>query len=106
MFTLQNVIEILFKFPEKERAETRELDKDAIGQRLKDDLLEQAGKLRREVADHYSGHDEAGIKRLRCKEHKSAITCLTVSADGQFLFSASKDCGIMKCKSSSNFREF
>lgn len=90
---------IVYKlFTEQERAEIRELDKDAIGQRLKDDLLEQAGKLRREVADHYTSHDESGIKKLRCKEHSSAITCLAVSSDGQFLYSASKDCGIMKCK--------
>ncbi|CAH0386950.1 unnamed protein product [Bemisia tabaci] len=33
---------------------------------------------------------------LKCKEHKLPITCLALSPDGKFLFSASKDCNIVK----------
>ncbi|KAF4524613.1 hypothetical protein B566_EDAN013864 [Ephemera danica] len=79
---------------EQERQEARELDHDAIGQRLKEDVLEQAGKLRRFVADQYVGNGE--MIKLPSKEHKTPITCLAISTDGQFLFSASKECSLIK----------
>jgi len=90
-------LKILF-FTEQERAESKDIDKDAIGKRIKEDLLEQAGKLRKQVADLYVGCDEENIKQLKCKEHNSAITALAVSQNGLFLYSASKDCSIVKCR--------
>jgi len=84
-------------FSEQERAESKDIDNEAIGKRLKEDLLEQAGKLRRQVADEYVEYDQANIKHMKCKEHNAAITSLAISQDGLFLFSASKDCSIVKC---------
>jgi hypothetical protein len=58
--------------------------------------LEQAGKLRRNVADQYVGYEE--MIKLPSKEHKTPITCLAISTDGQYMFSASKECSLIKCK--------
>jgi len=81
---------------ERERAEDAELDKSVIAHRLKEDLLEQTGKLRRAVADLYDTVDETQIRHIQCKDHKLPITCLAVSTDCQWLYSASKDCSIVK----------
>ncbi|CAB3368616.1 Hypothetical predicted protein [Cloeon dipterum] len=81
---------------EQDKAGSTDIDREAIGKRIKDDLLEQAGKLRKNIADLYVGYNEEGIKKLRCKEHNSAITALSLSQDGNFLYSASKDCSIVK----------
>lgn len=63
---------------------------------MKEDLLEQTGKLRRTVAELYESTDASQIKRLRCKDHKLPITCVVVSPDCQTLYSASKDSTIVK----------
>lgn len=81
---------------ELERAETEVVDKDAIAHRLKEDYLEQSGKLKKAIADSYMGFDGNGMQFLRCKEHKLAITCLIISSDNKFVYSSSKDCGIVK----------
>lgn len=81
---------------ERERAEREVIDKDAIAHRLKEDYLEQSGKLKKTVADNYVGFDSSGMQFLRCKEHKLAITCLVISSDNKFIYSGSKDCGIVK----------
>lgn len=87
---------IIWIFAERERAEDAELDKSVIAHRLKEDLLEQTGKLRRAVADLYDTVDETQIRHIQCKDHKLPITCLAVSTDCQWLYSASKDCSIVK----------
>lgn len=79
---------------EKKRLETEEVDKEVIAQRLKEDALEKAGKLRKNVADLYSHCGDFLV--LKCKEHSRSITCLVVSEDNQFLFSASDDLNIVK----------
>lgn len=81
---------------ERERRDNAEIDKSVIAHRLKEDLLEQSGKLRRTVADLYKPVDTSQIKHFRCKDHKQPITCLTLSNDSQWLFTASKDCTIVK----------
>jgi ribosomal RNA-processing protein 9 len=81
---------------ERQRTETEVTDKDVIANRLKEDYLEQSGKLKKTVADNYVGFDSDGMQLLRCKEHKLAITCLVISSDNKFVYSASKDCGIVK----------
>lgn len=80
-------------FSEKDRAEFEE---GAIAKRLKEEYLEEKGRLRKAVADTYTGHKEPCI--LRGKEHKGSVTCVCISNDGQFLFSGSKDGGLVKCK--------
>ncbi|KAK6621303.1 hypothetical protein RUM43_011609 [Polyplax serrata] len=79
---------------EQKRLETEDVDKDVITQRLKEDALEKAGKLRKNVADLYSCCGDYLV--LKCKEHSRSITCLAVSNDNQFLFSASDDFNIVK----------
>ncbi|XP_026286964.1 U3 small nucleolar RNA-interacting protein 2 [Frankliniella occidentalis] len=81
---------------ERERAELQEVDQSVIEGRLKHDLLEQSGRLHKNVADKFIGYDSENIKVLRCKEHNLPITCLAVSADNKFIYSASKDCVIVK----------
>ncbi|XP_034239703.1 U3 small nucleolar RNA-interacting protein 2 [Thrips palmi] len=81
---------------EKERAESKEIDRSVIESRLKHDLLEESGKIHKCVADNYIGYDEDNISILTCKDHKLPVTCLVISADNQYVYSASKDCVIVK----------
>jgi len=81
---------------EKERTEEAEVDKSVIAHRLKEDLLEQTGKLRRTVADSYENVDGSKIKHLKCKDHNLPVTCVVISPDCQTMYSASKDCTIVK----------
>ena len=62
--------------------------------RLKQDNLEEAGKLKKEVADTYLPVEARNIRFLKDKRHKSSLTCLVVH--GQHLFTASKDAGLLK----------
>ncbi len=86
----------IFSILERERRDDAEIDKSVIAHRLRDDLLEQSGKLRRTVADLYLPVDTDKIRNFQCKDHKLPITCLTISTDCQWLFTASKDCTIVK----------
>ncbi|KAL3852706.1 hypothetical protein ACJMK2_016324 [Sinanodonta woodiana] len=71
-----------------------ESHKDVISQRLKHDLLEQTGRLQKEVADNYVQPSDEDILILR--GHHLAITCLVISHDDRFIFTGSKDCSIIK----------
>lgn len=79
---------------EKQRAEDKELDEN-ITQRLKDDYLEQSGRLRRTLADAYIGYESDSIKYLK-NGHKSSVTCLCLSSDDKYIFSGSKDSSLVK----------
>jgi len=81
---------------ELRRTEDADVAKSLIAHRLKEDILEKAGKLCRTVADLYNSPDVTQIKHLRCKDHKRPITCVVVSPDCQTLYSSSKDCSIVK----------
>lgn len=85
-----------FLCTEREKREEADIDKSVIAHRLKEDILEHSGKLRRTVADLYEAVDESLIKHLHCKDHKQPITCMTISQDCKWLFTASKDCTIVK----------
>ncbi|XP_065165035.1 U3 small nucleolar RNA-interacting protein 2-like [Atheta coriaria] len=65
-----------------------------IQQRLFYDHLKQTGRFRSSVADQYKSHSK--ISFLKAKEHKSTITCVCVSSDDKYLYSGSKDGGIVK----------
>ncbi|XP_059800529.1 U3 small nucleolar RNA-interacting protein 2 [Hypanus sabinus] len=79
---------------EEEKAEEEQLESDLIGGRLEEDALEQKGKLKRLVAKDYLPPDTSEIRLLR--GHQLAITCLVLSPDDKHIFSASKDCSIIK----------
>lgn len=79
---------------EQDKLDGEEVDKETIAQRLREDALEQAGKLRRNVADLYESCGENIL--LRCKEHSRSLTCLVISNDNKHIFSASDDFNIVK----------
>ncbi|KAJ2946102.1 hypothetical protein O0L34_g5024 [Tuta absoluta] len=80
---------------EAKRAEAKEVD-DPIGQRLKNDYLEQKGKLHVDVADKYVVPAKDDIRLIRAREHRLTLTCVCTSHDGQFVFSGSKCGSIIK----------
>lgn len=79
---------------EKERAETLNIDRKAVSHRLKEDLLDQSGKLQRKIADKYIGANENEIIQL--KGHSLSPICLIISPDDKFIYSGSKDCSLIK----------
>jgi len=83
---------------EKEIAErkgdTEDIGKD-IEQRLKEDVDEERGKLRKEFAFKLSGLTANDVKYHGDKSHKLSVTCVTVSPDSKRIYSASKDAGIV-----------
>ncbi|XP_077987233.1 U3 small nucleolar RNA-interacting protein 2-like isoform X2 [Glandiceps talaboti] len=79
---------------EKEKQESEEFLTDAISHRLQEEVLEQAGRLRKQVAESYEEPTVDDIKVLR--GHQLPITCLVISPDDKFIFSAAKDCSIIK----------
>lgn len=82
------------KEEEEEKAEVEDFEKDLIAGRLQEDVLEQRGKLQRFVAKDYQPPDIADIRLLR--GHQLPITCLVISPDDKQVFSAAKDCSIIK----------
>jgi len=81
---------------EKSRREDLEIDDDLISSRLKEDVLEQEGRLRKEVADSVEP-DLENMSLLTCPKYlKRSVTCLCVSEDDQWIFSGSKDGILMK----------
>lgn len=76
---------------EKIRAEDNEFKLDRnISKRLNEEYLDSVGKLRRKVADSYTGIDEDRIKSIKHKLQKLPATCLCLSNDDKFLFTGSK----------------
>ncbi|XP_062979445.1 U3 small nucleolar RNA-interacting protein 2 [Elgaria multicarinata webbii] len=79
---------------EEEKAEEEAFEKDLVAGRLKEDVLEQKGKLQRQIAKILQPPDSSDIRILR--GHQLPITCLVISPDDQCIFSAAKDCSIIK----------
>lgn len=80
---------------EKDRLETGDVHSSVVS-RLRNDLLDQAGKLSIKVADKLSPPDLTSIQTLRCKEHKLSITTVSLAPNDKWFFSASKDATIVK----------
>ncbi|XP_068702337.1 U3 small nucleolar RNA-interacting protein 2-like isoform X1 [Montipora foliosa] len=70
------------------------INHDAIAHRLKQDVLEQTGRLQKRVASQYIQPPQDAVRVL--KGHQLSVTCLCVSPDDKFVFSGSKDCSIIK----------
>uniref|UniRef100_A0A8C2SUM5 U3 small nucleolar RNA-interacting protein 2 n=1 Tax=Coturnix japonica TaxID=93934 RepID=A0A8C2SUM5_COTJA len=85
---------------EEERADEEEdegaagFPGDLVGERLKEDVLEQQGRLRRPAAQDVCPPAPAAIRVLRGHQH--SVTCLVVSPDDKFIFSAAKDGSVIK----------
>lgn len=79
---------------EEEERDRAEFEEGAVTRRLQEEYLEEKGRLRKTVASNYINHGEPIV--LKCKEHKSSITCLCLSSNGKFLYSGSKDGSLVK----------
>uniref|UniRef100_A0A8D0FZA8 U3 small nucleolar RNA-interacting protein 2 n=1 Tax=Sphenodon punctatus TaxID=8508 RepID=A0A8D0FZA8_SPHPU len=79
---------------EEEKAEEEAVEKDLIAGRLREDVLEQKGKLQRQIGKDLRPPDPADVRVLR--GHQLPITCLVISPDDKCIFSAAKDCSIIK----------
>uniref|UniRef100_A0A8C2KWP3 U3 small nucleolar RNA-interacting protein 2 n=1 Tax=Cyprinus carpio TaxID=7962 RepID=A0A8C2KWP3_CYPCA len=79
---------------EDKRAEQESFEADLIAGRLQEDVLEQKGKLQRLIANELIAPDPAEVRLLR--GHKLSVTCLVITPDEKYIFSASKDCSIIK----------
>ncbi|KAM7444018.1 pre-rRNA processing protein [Porites harrisoni] len=79
---------------EQNKKDSEDIDHDAIAHRLKQDVLEQIGKLQKRIASQYTQPSPDAIRVLR--GHQLSITCLCISPDDKFVFSGSKDCSIIK----------
>ncbi|KAL1122634.1 hypothetical protein AAG570_002961 [Ranatra chinensis] len=74
-----------------EEQEKEKEEPDGVMGRLRADVLEQAGKLRKKVAGKIKtkiGPED--VVTLRCKEHKQPITCLVVSSSSERIYSGCK----------------
>ena len=71
----------------------KDVDNDAIAHRLQQDALEDAGRLEKFIAAQLIP-DQCNIKTLR--GHRLSITCIVISSDSKYIFSASKDGSICK----------
>lgn len=81
---------------EKSRAEDKELLENNVSQRLADEYLDSIGKLRRKVADDYTGFDEQNIQQVKHKLHQLPVTCVCLTADNKFLFTGNKSAIVLK----------
>lgn len=79
---------------EEEKAEAQAFEEDQIAGRLKEDVLEQRGRLQKSVAKEIQTPGPADIQVLR--GHQLSITCLVITPDDLAIFSAAKDCTIIK----------
>lgn len=81
---------------QRDQDEEDQLDDDAIKTRLREDVLEASGRLRKKVAESYLEPASDDLQVLRSKKQRLSITCITVSSDEKHIFSGSKDCSIVK----------
>ncbi|XP_014331420.1 U3 small nucleolar RNA-interacting protein 2 isoform X2 [Xiphophorus maculatus] len=82
------------KEEEEKKVEDESFEADLIAGRLQEEVLEQKGKLQRLIAKDLMPPDASEIRVLR--GHKLPITCLVITPDDRCIFSAAKDCSIIK----------
>ncbi|KAG7494377.1 U3 small nucleolar RNA-interacting protein 2 isoform X1 [Solea senegalensis] len=82
------------KDAEERNAEDEDFETDLVAGKLEEEVLEQKGKLQRLIAKDLIEPDASEIRVLR--GHKLPITCLVISPDDKHIFSAAKDCSIIK----------
>ncbi|KAI0299400.1 WD40-repeat-containing domain protein [Multifurca ochricompacta] len=71
-----------------------EIDKELISARLKQDVLEHAGKLHLFVADSFELSQPPPT--LRTRGHRFSVTSAVASSDARFLFTSGKEGSIIK----------
>jgi len=83
---------------EKELAERKGGSEDiskAMEDRLKEDVDEERGKLRKEFASNLTCLTSEHVKYLGDKTHKLALTSVAISPDSKRVYTAAKDAGIV-----------
>lgn len=88
---------------ERLKNDSEDVDHKTIGNRLRDDILDQSGRLHKKVADNYVGANFDAICCLK-NGHDSSVTCVVITSDQKFVFSAAKDCSIVKWDLENNKR--
>lgn len=78
---------------EREKDDDDELN-NALTERLKKDALERTGRLHKNVADKIQEPTADAVRVLR--GHQLPVTCVVITPDDKFVFSAGKDCSIIK----------
>lgn len=79
---------------ERDNLIDQEVSRDLVADRLKHDLLEQAGKLQKKVAENIVVPSQEELIIFR--GHQLSVTCVVISPDSQYIYSGSKDCSIVK----------
>ncbi|XP_056129568.1 U3 small nucleolar RNA-interacting protein 2 isoform X2 [Lampris incognitus] len=79
---------------EEKKAEEETFEDDLVAGRLQDEVLEQKGKLQRLIAKDLLPPETSEIRLLR--GHKLPVTCVVISPDDKNIFSAGKDCSVIK----------
>ncbi|XP_072308549.1 U3 small nucleolar RNA-interacting protein 2 isoform X1 [Eucyclogobius newberryi] len=90
------------KEEDEKKDDDESFETDLIAGRLQEEVLEQKGKLQRLIAKDLLPPDASEVRVLR--GHKLPVTCLVISSDEKYIFSASKDCSIIKWDFSSGKR--
>jgi ribosomal RNA-processing protein 9 len=82
---------------EEEDFDAAELDREIIGDRLRKDALEAAGRMLYTVSNRIP--DAINVDRIRrVKGHAASVTCVAVTPNERFVYSGGKDGVIIKCK--------
>ncbi|XP_012680297.2 U3 small nucleolar RNA-interacting protein 2 isoform X2 [Clupea harengus] len=79
---------------DEKREEDDAFESDLVAGRLQEDVLEQRGKLQRLIANDLVPPEASEIRLLR--GHKLPVICLVITPDDKQIFSAAKDCSIIK----------
>lgn len=89
---------LVFGVAEAQDDEVTEVRDEALIGRLRDDVLEASGRLRKTVAESLVEPLVEELYVMKSKQQKLSITCLAIASDDKHIFTGSKDCSIVKCK--------
>ncbi|KAJ2744311.1 pre-rRNA processing protein [Coemansia sp. BCRC 34301] len=74
-----------------------QIDRDLIAERLTSDARERSGKWSRRIADQFAYPvDETSMARVLKAGHRLPVTCVSITPNGQFVYSGSKDGSLIK----------
>ncbi|OMH79007.1 U3 small nucleolar RNA-interacting protein 2 [Zancudomyces culisetae] len=78
-----------------------DIDRDIIAERLQDDLEKTQGRIYKRIADSFKYTINKDSALVLKNGHHLAVTCTTITEDGKYVFSGSKDGSIAKWEVSS-----
>ncbi|XP_055390133.1 U3 small nucleolar RNA-interacting protein 2 [Condylostylus longicornis] len=80
---------------ERSRREDEDIT-DHVSRRLQDEYLDSIGRLRKKIADNYTGYNKDSIKILKHKRQKLPLTVVVSSNDNSIMFSGGKTSVVVK----------